>query len=125
MCHRRIHADFWHPVREHLRSKYGEQMCVLGWIGAAGDQSPHLMYRKAAEERMRKLRGLTRLEEIARRVVRAVDEAYDVVKDDRHADPLLVHSSLVGPQGRSGPGRPDRRPDRFTVGRFQVMRSSL
>jgi hypothetical protein len=86
-----VNADFWHPVREALQQKYGDQVCVLGWTGASGDQSPHLMYRKAAEERMRSLRGLTRLEEIARRVVRAVDEAYDVVKDDRHADVPLVH----------------------------------
>ncbi len=88
---RSINADFWHPVREGLRAKYGEQVCVLGWTGAAGDQSPHLMYREAAEERMRSLRGLARLEEIARRVVRAVDEAYEAVKDDRHADVPLVH----------------------------------
>ena len=86
-----INADFWHPVREALHAKYGEQVCVLGWTGAAGDQSPHLMYRKAAEERMRQLRGLTRLEEIARRVVRAVEEAYEVVKDDRHTDVPIVH----------------------------------
>ncbi len=86
-----VNADFWHPVREALHQKYGDQVCVLGWTGAAGDQSPHLMYRKAAEERMRNLRGLTRLEEIARRVVRAVDEAYEVVKEDRHAEVPLVH----------------------------------
>jgi hypothetical protein len=86
-----INADFWHPVREALRARYGERVCVLGLTGAAGDQSPHLMYRKAAEERMRNLRGLSRLEEIARRVVLAVDEAYEAVKDDRHADVPLVH----------------------------------
>ena len=86
-----VNADFWHPVREALRKRYGPDLCVLGWTGAAGDQSPHLMYRKAADERMRGLRGLTRLEEIARRVVRAVDEAYEAVKDDRHGDVPLVH----------------------------------
>jgi hypothetical protein len=86
-----VNADFWDPVREALHEQYGDQVCVLGWTGAAGDQSPHLMYRKAADERMRRLRGLTRLEEIARRVVRAVDEAYEVVKDDRHAALPLIH----------------------------------
>ena len=86
-----VNADFWHPVREGLRKRYGKELCVLAWPGAAGDQSPHLMYRKAADERMRQLRGLTRLEEIARRIVRAVDEAYEAVKDDRHADVPLVH----------------------------------
>ena len=88
---RAVNADFWHPVREALQERYGEDVCVLGWIGAAGDQSPHLMYRKAADERMRRLRGLERLDEIARRVVRAVDEAYEVVKNDRHSDVPLIH----------------------------------
>jgi len=86
-----VNADFWHPVRQRLRKRYGADLCVLGWAGAAGDQSPHLMYRKAADERMRRLRGLTRLDEIARRIVRAVDEAYEAVKEDRHADVPLVH----------------------------------
>ena len=53
-----VNADCWHQVRQALRAKHGEQLHVLGWTGAAGDQSPHLMFRKAAEERMRKLRGL-------------------------------------------------------------------
>ena len=86
-----VNADFWHPVREALRTRYGADLCVLGWTGASGDQSPHLMYRKAADERMRRLRGLTRLDEIARRIVRAVEEAYEAVKDDRHAQVPLVH----------------------------------
>ena len=86
-----VNADFWHPVRQALRQRHGQQLCVLGWTGASGDQSPHLMYRKAADERMRRLRDLGRLEEIARRIVRAVDEAYEVVKNDRHADVPLIH----------------------------------
>jgi len=86
-----VNADFWHPVREALRERYGEQLCVLAWTGASGDQSPHLMYRKAADERMRKLRSLNRLDEIARRIVRAVDDAYETVKNDRHNDIPLIH----------------------------------
>lgn len=86
-----VSADFWHEVRESLRKKHGKDLLVLAWTGAAGDQSPHLMYRKAAEERMRKLRGLTRLEEIARRVVRAWEEAYEGAKQDIRTDVPLVH----------------------------------
>jgi hypothetical protein len=86
-----VNADFWHPVRKALRERYGEQLCILAWTGASGDQSPHLMYRKAADERMRKLRGLNRLDEIARRIVRAVDDAYEAVKNDRHTDVSLIH----------------------------------
>ncbi|MBW7991623.1 MAG: hypothetical protein FVQ84_16640 [Planctomycetes bacterium] len=86
-----VNADFWHPVREALRERYGEQLCILAWTGASGDQSPHLMYRKAADERMRRLRNLNRLDEIARRIVSAVDDAYEVVKNDRHTDVSLIH----------------------------------
>ncbi|MCK9410799.1 MAG: hypothetical protein M0Q53_00765 [Prolixibacteraceae bacterium] len=86
-----VNADYWHPIRVALRQRFGADLCVFGWIGAAGDQSPHLMYRKAADERMRKLRNLSRLDEISRRIVRAVDEAYEAVMDDRHTDAVLIH----------------------------------
>jgi hypothetical protein len=88
---RAVNADFWHETRELLRNSYGQDLCVLGWCGAAGDQSPHLMYRKKAEERMRQLRGLTRLEEIARRIVRAVDDVHEVAKNEIRTDVKLVH----------------------------------
>ena len=95
-----VNADYWHPVREALAEKYGKDLVVLTWIGAAGDQSPHLMLRKAAEARMLKARGLTRLQEISRRIVAAVDEAWLAAKDDRHSDPPLQHqvADLVLPK---------------------------
>jgi len=86
-----ILADFWHPAREGLRKGYGKDLLVLGWAGAGGDQSPHLMFRKAAEERMRKLRGLTRLEEVARRIVDGWQDAYEVARKDMHPDVVLRH----------------------------------
>ncbi|MDD4871553.1 MAG: hypothetical protein PHR77_13430 [Kiritimatiellae bacterium] len=86
-----VNADFWHNARERLHQRYGSDVCIVSWVGAAGDQSPHLMYRKAADERMVRLRGLTRMEEIARRIERAVDEAYEAVKNDRHTDVPLIH----------------------------------
>ena len=64
---------------------------MLGWTGAAGDQSPHLMYRKRAEERMRALRGLTRLQELSRRIVAAWDEAYEGARKEQHSDAVLAH----------------------------------
>lgn len=90
-----VNADFWHPVREGLKAKYGEDLIVLGWIGAAGDQSPHIRYRKAAEDRMRELRGLSRLDEIARRIIRAWEEAYEGAQKEKFDDVPLVH--LVKP----------------------------
>lgn len=86
-----VNADFWHPVRKLLQKRYGADVCILGWISAAGDQLPRPLYGKAAETRMMQLRGLDSMGEIARRIDRAVDEAYEAVKNDRHANPPLVH----------------------------------
>jgi hypothetical protein len=86
-----VNADFWHEVRESLRARYGKDLLVLAWTGAAGDQSPHLMYRKRAEERMQALRGLTRLQELSRRIVAAWDEAYEGARKEQHSDAVLVH----------------------------------
>lgn len=86
-----VDADFWHEVRESLRSRYGKDLLILAWTGAAGDQSPHLMYRKRAEERMRTLRGLTRLQELAKRIVAAWEEAHEGARKEQHADVVFAH----------------------------------
>ncbi len=86
-----VNADYWHPVREKLKERFGKDLCILGWIGVSGDQSPHVIYRKSAEERMRKLRNLTRLEEIGRRIVLAVEETYEAVKEEGQTDVQLSH----------------------------------
>jgi hypothetical protein len=86
-----VNADYWHPVRMALKEKFGDDLTVLGWIGASGDQSPHIMYRKAADERMLKLRNMTRMEDIAQRVVTAVEETYKTVKNEQYKNLQLVH----------------------------------
>lgn len=102
-----VNADYWHPVREALKRKLGKDLVVLGWIGAAGDQAPRPMYDQRAEARMLKLRNGKRessyrqdvvdfrtdahLQEIARRIVAAVIETHDIVKDDRHQEVLVEH----------------------------------
>lgn len=86
-----VDADYWHTVRVSLKKRFGSSLLVMGWCGAAGDQSPHLMYGKKAEERMRNLNKLSRIDEIARRIVRAVEESYETVKNDRHSDVTLSH----------------------------------
>ena len=90
-----INADFWHPVRQELKQKFGKELCIVGWTGVSGDQSPHLIYRSSAEERMRKLRGLSRLDEIARRIVLAVDETYQTVKAERQSGIPLIHKVVT------------------------------
>lgn len=66
-------------------------MNVLGWAAAAGDITPHMRYRKDADDRMRNLRNLSRTEELARRIILAVDESFDAVEEERHSAPLFEH----------------------------------
>jgi hypothetical protein len=91
---RRLHADFWHPVREKLRERHGTNLCVLGWTGAGGDQTSRPQYGQAADERMRKLRGLTRLEEVARRIVNSWEDAYECARKDMRGDAELRHTVM-------------------------------
>jgi len=86
-----VNADFWHQVREALQKQHGPQLQVLAWTGAAGDQSPHLMYRKAAEARMLKLQGIDSLQEIANRIVSTWEEVRKLVEKERHEQIELVH----------------------------------
>ena len=86
-----VNADYWHLVREALRKKFGADVSILGWIGAAGDQSPHIMYRKKSDERMLKLSKMSRMEDIAQRVVAAVEQTYKAVEGDRYNQVPLVH----------------------------------
>jgi hypothetical protein len=85
-----INADFWHDVREQLAPRQ-KDLRVLAWPGAAGDQSPHPMYRKAAELRMQKLRGLTSTQEIGRRIAREVEDLLEVAKKDIRTEVPLAH----------------------------------
>ncbi|NOY01016.1 MAG: hypothetical protein GXP30_15005 [Verrucomicrobia bacterium] len=87
-----VNADYWHDVREQLKKKHGKDLVVLSWVGAAGDQSPHLMLRKAAENRMVIASKRTRLQEIGRRIARAVDDAWLVAKNDVHFDAPMIHT---------------------------------
>jgi hypothetical protein len=88
-----VNADYWHPVREKLKQRFGMDVTILGWGGASGDQSPRPLYRKKAEARMTKLRNLSETEEVARRICIAVEEAYETVKNDKHKEIKFIHKT--------------------------------
>ncbi len=88
-----IHADFWHPARNLLREKHGEQLHVLAWTGAGGDVTSRPIINRAADERMRKLRGnLNRVDEMARRIVTAWEEALEGARNDIRDDVPFQHT---------------------------------
>jgi len=75
-----LSADFWHDVRVELRRRYGKDLFILPQCAAAGDQSPHPLYQKMAERVMTERRGLSRRQEIARRIAAAVDDVLPVAR---------------------------------------------
>ncbi len=77
-----VSADFWHDIREELRKRQGGSIHVFPQCGAAGDISPHLIYRKEAENIMRERRGLDTRGEIARKVVNAIEDVLPYADHD-------------------------------------------
>jgi len=75
-----INADYWHPVRETLKKRFGDDLTVLGWCSVAGDIAPRPIYRKAAVDRMNALRKLDEMQEIARKIDRAVADTWEAVQ---------------------------------------------
>ena len=86
-----ISADFWHDVRESLHERHGRDLCVLGLVAPAGDQTPRVQFRKDAEARMERLRGLDHAQEMARRIVAAFEDVAPVIAKDIRSDVPLVH----------------------------------
>jgi hypothetical protein len=87
-----VSADFWHEVRLELRKRHSRDLFVLPQCSAAGDQSPHLLFRGRAEQIMLDRRGLTRRQEIARRIANAVDDALATAKADIRTKLVFRHT---------------------------------
>jgi hypothetical protein len=87
----RISADYWHETRTELRRRFGEGLHILPQCSAAGDQSPHPILAKAAEERMLGLKGRTERQEIAMRLADAVEATLPHIEGAAQRQPLLRH----------------------------------
>lgn len=124
-----ISADYWHETREEVRKRFGSGLHVLAQCGAAGDQSPHLMIDRRAQERMFRLKGLlpetggdfnmAQRTEIARRIVAAVEDVLPAAsRDIRDTIPFgHARSVLDVPSRRLTPG--DVRTCQERIGFFE------
>ncbi len=93
----RISADYWHEVREELRKRFGKDLYVLGQCSAAGDQSPHVLIKKRAEERMWKLKGQDTNQnapraEIAQKIADAVSDIVTWAETEIDWNPVFAHT---------------------------------
>ncbi|MCC7491211.1 MAG: hypothetical protein IT204_02635 [Fimbriimonadaceae bacterium] len=89
-----LSADYWYETRQVLRARYGEGLPILAQCSAAGDQSPHLIYEKRANQRMLELAGRTPRQEIAQRLGRAVDEVLEQIAATRSDQVAVAHRVL-------------------------------
>jgi len=86
-----ISADYWHETRLALRRRLGDDLFVLPQCSPAGDLSPHRIVRRAESERLLRLRGMTRREEIAEAIGGAVESLAACLKDEIDWQPRLAH----------------------------------
>jgi len=100
-----ISADFWHDVREEIRKRYSEDLFIFPQCAPSGDLSPHLLFRKKADEIMQKRRGISRRQEIARRIANAVDDVFPLARAEIKWQPSFRHKvvSLDLPENEPSP----------------------
>jgi len=86
-----ISADFWHDTRKEIRNRLSDDVFILAQCSAAGDISPHRMFRKQAEDVMRQRRGLSWRQEIARRIANAVEDGLVCAKREIQTKTIFKH----------------------------------
>ena len=86
-----LSADFWHDVRRLIHERHGKDVVVAGFCAPAGDQAPNLLFRKKSEGRMARLRGLSRTQELGRRIANAFDDVLGVIAKDIRTGVRMVH----------------------------------
>lgn len=93
-----VSADFWHDARVALRQRHGDGLFVLPLCSAAGDQSPHLLFRKQAEATLRRRKGnLTARQEIGQRIATAVNTGLEQAKTDIRLEAPFLHKTQMIP----------------------------
>ncbi len=92
-----LSADFWYDARQQLRARFGPELFVLPLTGASGDQSPHVQIDKDASTNMLTRQGLKYRQEIARRLVRSIEDVVELAKQNRKSELRFAHRVEVIP----------------------------
>ena len=120
-----ISADFFHEARENIKKKYGKDIYVFFQVGASGDVTPvnHEFIYRRAEEIMLKRKGITARQELADRVLKAVDEVMPFVKSDIQDKVVFKHTvaKVTLPQ-KDPPAPPFYLTDSVDPAEFHVIR---
>ncbi len=92
-----ISADYWHETRQELRKRFGDDICILAQCAPAGDQSPHVLIGKRAEERMWRLKGRNTeqnapRQEIALKIADAIGDILPYAEKEIDWTPFFEHT---------------------------------
>lgn len=108
-----ISADYWGYVKQNLRAKYGKDIFLLPFIGAAGDQCPRDMVRWVDPEQPVKDPHITRentvlrkadpsmfdikgCKLIAKRVTNEIIDVFEALEDEEiKSEPIFKHKALT------------------------------
>ena len=118
-----ISADFWHEVRQEIKKRYSNEVAVFAQCSAAGDISPHLLFRKQAEQVMLKRMGVSRRQEIALRIADAVDRVFPSAKQAVATSVVFGHTvARIDLPTKEPPAAPFYRCDSVSPMEFHVLR---
>ncbi|MDF2721146.1 MAG: hypothetical protein K0Q59_821 [Paenibacillus sp.] len=87
----KMSADIWHEARRELRSRFGSELFILPQVSAAGEQTGHLQYDKAAESRMLRLKGRSKRQDVAISMANAIAEMLPAISQEIQPSPAMRH----------------------------------
>ncbi len=89
-----VSADFYNEARQNIKKKFGKDIFVFFQVGAAGDITPanHEYAYRRAEEIMLKRKGITARQELADRLLNAVEEVFPFVQNDIAYKTVFKHT---------------------------------
>jgi len=95
-----ISADYWHETRQEIKSRFGKDIYILAQLAPAGDQSPHVLIGKRAEERMWRLKNRDTGQnapraEIAQKIADAVSNIIPYAEKEIEWNPAFEHKCEI------------------------------
>ena len=120
-----VSADFYHEARQTIRNKYGSHLPVFIQVGAAGDITPanHEFVYKRAEAEMLRRKGITARQELANRLLRAVEEVMPYMKDKVDHNVIFKHQTArVNLPVKDPPAPPFYLTDSVSPAEIHVLR---
>ncbi|MDY0098804.1 MAG: hypothetical protein RBR81_06355 [Bacteroidales bacterium] len=120
-----ISADFYSEARENFRKKFGEDVFVLFQIGAAGDITPanHEYIYSRATKAMLERKGISARQELADRMLQAVDDVFPYSKTSISESTVFSHMVAKIDLPCMGPSsQPFYLVDSVTPAEFHVIR---